>query len=293
MGALKKLRRRLKLNRGALASWLPFHLQQVLRYQSCHGEFCLLFRPKTFNQKQFYKQIYDRRPLLVTFADKLLVREYVREKVGGEILINLLAVAARPEAINFDGLPRQFVLKANHGSGYVRIVKDRLTENEAALRRICDGWLSENYGEKTREWVYKNIPPKIMVEEFLDDGSGTEPKDYKFYVFNGKVFMIQVDTNRFMDHRLDMFSTDWRRFEAGYHYPRSSAPPPPPAALPEMIRIAERLADGIDFIRVDLYAVAGRIYFGEMTNFPGNGSANFTPREFDAMLGAQWRIEGY
>ena len=155
MGAIKQFRRKLGLNRSALIARLPLHWQFVLRYHSIHKDVCLLMRPKTFNQKLFYKMLYDRRPLLVTFADKLQAREYVRQKIGGDVLVNLLAVADPPEEIRFDLLPQRFVLKANHGSGFVRIVKNKNLEDESDLLQTCRKWLSKNYGAFTEEWVYR------------------------------------------------------------------------------------------------------------------------------------------
>jgi hypothetical protein len=292
MSALKHFRQKLGLNRSSLMSLLPRHLQYVLHYRSAHKELCL-FKPKTFNQKLHYKMIYDRRPLLVTFADKLQAREYVRQKIGGEVLVNLLAVAGRPEEIRFELLPQRFVLKANHGSGFVRVVKNKLLEDESDLRRTCQQWLSKNYAELTGEWVYKSIPPKIMVESFLDGGHGEVAYDYKFFVFNGKVFMIQVDMDRYTCHRRDLFTTEWERLDVRYRLPNSIKPVPKPAGLEMMMKIAGRLGEETDFVRVDLYEVGGQVFFGELTSFPLNGGTPFEPKEFDAVLGAQWRIEGY
>jgi hypothetical protein len=293
LSTIKKFKRKLKPGRAWLLSLLPLHLQYIWRYTSKRKEICLLLKPKTFNQKVYYKMMYDRRPLLAIFADKLLAREYVREKVGGDILVNLFAVTDHPEEIKFDQLPQQFVLKANHGCRYVRIVKDKSREDESALRQICQEWLSQNYGELSGEWVYKNIPPKIMVESLLDAGTGEAPNDYKFFVFNGKVFMILVDVGRDTDHRRDMFSVDWKRLDVRILYPNASKPVPKPACLERMLAIAECLGAETDFVRVDLYEINGRIYFGELTNFPGGGNRRFEPVEFDALLGAQWRIDGY
>jgi len=293
MNRIKEIRRKLKLNRSSLLSLLPLHLQYVLRYKSAHKEFCLLLRPQTFNQKLFYKMIYDRRPLLVTFADKLQAREYVRQRIGDDILIELFASTDRPEEIKFDRLPRQFVLKANHGSGYVHIVKNKLLENETELRSMCHQWLSQAYSEWNAEWFYKPIPPKIMVESFVDSGNGEAPFDYKFFVFNGKVLMIEVDSDRFTDHRKDLFSPEWKRFDVRYVYPNASRNIPKPAGLEGMMKIAECLGAEVDFVRVDLYETGGKIFFGEMTNAPHGGTGRFEPREFDAFLGKQWRIIGY
>ena len=253
----------------------------------------MLLKPKTFNQKLHYKIIFDRRPLLVTFADKLQAREYVREKIGSDVLVDLLAVTACPEDIRFDQLPQRFVLKTNHGSGYVRIVKDRLKEDESELRRTCHNWLSKNYGELTGEWAYKSITPKIMVESYLDASDGEVANDYKFFVFNGKVYMIQVDLTRFTGHRNAAFTPEWERIPVRYLCPTAEGPVAKPVCLERMLKIAECLGAETDFVRVDLYEVNGRVYFGELTNFPWGGGIQFEPKEFDALLGAQWQIIGY
>ncbi|MDR3457026.1 MAG: ATP-grasp fold amidoligase family protein [Verrucomicrobiae bacterium] len=293
MGLFRESRRKLKLNRSALLARLPLHWKYVLRYKAIHQEVCLLFRPKTFNQKLYYKMIYDRRPLLAVFADKLQAREYVRRMIGADILVGLLAVTNRPEDLPFDRLPAQFVLKTNHGSGFVRIVKNQLLEDRSELRRLCGRWLAVNYGDLTGEWVYQKIDPQIMVENFLCSPDGEPPVDYKFFVFNGKVFMIQTDVGRFTDHRRDLFSPDWKRLEVRYTFPNGLQPVPKPGCLRQMLAIAERLGAETDFVRVDLYEVGGRVYFGELTNFPECGSNRFEPKSFDAVLGAQWRLGRY
>ena len=253
----------------------------------------MLLTPKTFNQKLHYKIVFDRRPLLVTFADKLLAREYVRQKIGGDILVELLLTTDRPEEIKFDQLPQKFVVKANHGSGYVRIVKDKTMEDESDLRCACRGWLLQNYGDMAGEWVYQSIAPKIMVESFLEAGNGEVANDYKFFVFNGRVFMVQVDLDRFHEHRNAVFTPDWKRIQVSYLCPTADHPVARPACLEKMLRIAECLGAETDFVRVDLYEVDGRVYFGELTNFPWGGGMEFEPREFDAVLGARWQITGY
>jgi len=293
MGALQNFRRQWRLDRRSLVSRLPRRLQYLLHYRSKFKTACWRVRPRTFNEKLLYKLIYDHRPLLATLADKWLAREYVRRKIGDEVLVNLHLTTDRPEAIRLDQLPTRFVLKTNHGSGYVRIVKNKHQENEADLQRTCRHWLSQNYGRLTGEWAYQSIAPRIMVEDFLDAGNGREPDDYKLFVFNGKVFLIQVDTDRFTDHRRDLFSTDWQRFEVRYHHPNIGRPIPRPAGLERMLEIAECLGAEIDFVRVDLYEVGGRVYFGELTHFPENAGGRFDPAAFDALLGAQWQIQGY
>jgi hypothetical protein len=293
VNVFKKIRRKFGLNRSSLVSLLPRHLQYVMRCNSRQRNFGMLLKPQTFNQKLSYKMVFDRRPLLVTFADKLLAREYVRQKIGSDVLVKLLVVAASPDDIHFDQLPRRFVLKTNHGSGYVRIVKDKTMEDESDLRRICRDWLSKNYGDLTGEWAYMSITPKIMVESFLETGNGDVAWDYKFFVFNGRVFMIQLDLDRFTDHRNAVFTPDWQRIQVRYVCPTADRPVAKPACLERMLKMAECLGAETDFVRVDLFEVDGRIYFGELTNYPLGGGAQFEPKEFDALLGAQWQIIGY
>jgi hypothetical protein len=293
MGMLRDFRKQHGLTRARLLDRLPLHLKYVQEYRSVHGKTCLLLRPKTFNEKIFYKMLHDCRPLLATFADKLLAREYVRRTVGGEILVDLLAVSDRPEDLPFEQLPRQFMLKANHGSGFTRVVHDRLLEDKTELCRTCQKWLSVNYGKLTGEWVYQDIHPQIMVERLLVCANGQLPGDYKFFVFNGKVFMIQVDVDQFADQRRNFYSADWKQFDVRCLYPNADRPMPRPANLERMLAIAERLGAETDFVRVDLYDVDGRIFFGELTNFPGRGCRQYDPKDFDAVLGKPWRITGY
>jgi hypothetical protein len=243
MGALKTFRRKHKLNRRAITAWfwslilfpVPLkwkrHWQQVRRYRSFHDDSCRLLKPKTFNQKLYYKMLYDRRPLLAIFADKLAAREYVRQKVGGDILIPLLATDDRPEEIPFEQLPLRFVLKTNHGSGYVRIVKNKSREDVNELRAVCREWLAKNYGKISGEWVYQNVPPKIMIETFLSTAGGEVASDYKFFVGNGKVFMIQLDLDRYIGHRRNIYTPDWKKFDVRYRVPNINEAVPRPANL--------------------------------------------------------------
>jgi len=173
------------------------------------------------------------------------------------------------------------------------VVRDRLLEDHAALRRLCQEWLAVNYGKLTGEWVYEDIHPQIMVERLLVCADGRLPGDYKFFVFNGKVFMIQLDVDQFTDQRRDFFSADWKRFDVRCLYPNADQPMPRPASLDRMLAIAERLGSETDFVRVDLYDVDGRIFFGELTNFPGRGCREYDPKSFDTTLGKPWRITGY
>lgn len=263
--------------------------------------------PTTFNEKVRYRMATDRREILTIFADKVAVRQYVSEKVGDHVLPQLYAVTSDPETLDRSKLPREFVLKASHGSGGTIIVADHASREQRLphsphgwerfqihpeyldwdrLVKCCRYWLGLRYMPRT-EWAYSKVKPRILVEELLVD-DGQIPKDYKLMVFGGKVELIWVDQDRFLDHRRNFYSARWEALlDVAFHYPRG-APDSRPPRLEEMVAVAERLGDQIDFIRVDLYNIGERVVFGEITNYPEGGSGSFTPPEFDEQLGRLW-----
>jgi hypothetical protein len=262
--------------------------------------------PATFNEKVRYRMATDRRRILTVFADKVSVRDYVREKVGEHILARVYAVTEEPQELLDSGLPREFVVKASHASGGIVVVADhvppltrlprppvgwsRLAVAPANLEwdslvDLCRDWLGRRYNPY-EEWAYAKVTPRILVEELLP-GDGGVPFDFRFFVFGGNVRVIQVEQDRFGDHRRNLYSPEWELLDVQYGYPRGRLDPRP-AKLERMIAVAERLADGIDFVRVDLYDSGGRVVFGEMTIYPVSGQASFHPSEFDAYLGSMW-----
>jgi hypothetical protein len=268
---------------------LPDRLQQALRFRRWHERFPNLRNPSTFSEKVVWKKLHDRRPLLTLVSDKYRVRDYVAQRVGPQILADLLYVTNDPATIPFDRLPERYVVKANHGSGWTRIVLNGKDVDRAALIRECEGWLRRNLYNLDREWAYKDISPCILVEEFLD-GGGIAPIDFKFFVFGGRPLLIQVDVDRHSDHRRNLYDPNWRFVEVGYSYPHASREIHPPMQLQIMLQIAADLGSEFDFVRVDLYEVSGRVRFGEMTNYPEGGMARFDPESFDTYLGGLWQL---
>jgi hypothetical protein len=260
----------------------------------------------TFNEKVRYKMLADRRPLLTMFADKVAVRAYVEAKVGASVLTDLYAVTNEPQALMRAELPREFVVKPTHGSGAGVIVAEFVSSELGLpaspagwaqwlvspdsldwdrLVEQCRHWLSLRY-RNGKEWAYRDVEPRILVEELLQE-DGRAPFDYKFFVFHGRVRMILVDLNRFEAQTRNLYTPGWKRLEVRV----TQAPGTdiePPAALEEMLDIAERLAAETDFVRVDLYCPAGRVVFGELTNYPDAGTTHWEPPEFDRQLGAWW-----
>jgi hypothetical protein len=254
-----------------------------------HGEYPRLLFPRTFNEMILRRKVFDRRPLLTTFADKLAVREYVADKLGPHVLPRVYLVTNDPARIDFDRLPDRFVVKASHGSGWVRIVWDQSTLDRAELIATCKRWLAMNYYDKLRERAYRNVCPRIMIEEFLDDGSGGAPNDYKFFVFGGEVALIHIVGDRFGARRQSYYDSSWLDTGLKVEHARFEQALPKPSNFESMIGIARQLGADIDFVRVDLYDVGTQVYFGELTSTPGCGLSPFEPRSMDEKLGQKWR----
>ena len=196
----------------------------------------------------------------------------------------------RPETIPFTRLPGKFVVKPSHGSGWVLLVADKTGMDRDAIVATCRDWLARSYYEQTREWVYRNIPPRIIIEEYIDDCTDATPRDYKLFVFDGAVAMIQVDAMRFTNHRRRLYTPHWERIDALLEFDDIIGEVPPPPHLEEMVAAAARLGQGIDFVRADFYDTPQRIYFGELTTTPSCGIDTFCPSEFDRTLGARWTM---
>jgi hypothetical protein len=246
--------------------------------------------PRTFNDKVVHRILFDRRPVLGQMADKVAVRSYVEARLGSRLLPQLYYLTSDPETIPFDELPNRFVVKPTHGSGWVHLVEDKSTLDRTALIDQCKAWLNESYYDQYRVWVYKNIKPLIMIEEFIDDGSRPAPNDYKLFVFDGVVELIQVDSERFTGHRRRLYSIAWEKLDVLFNYEDIIGDLPRPQHLGEMIAAAEVLGKGIDFVRADFYDTPERLYFGELTTTPEGGTASFHPREFDLYLGGRWKL---
>jgi hypothetical protein len=202
-------------------------------------------------------------------SDKYAVRNYVREKLPVDIFPRLYLVTDNPSDIRFRNLPERLVIKPTHASNWVSIVQDKSLVSEKELREECQKWLRRSYYDVSKEWVYKNIPRRLLVEELLEDGTAEVPRDYKFFVFAGKVQLIQVDIDRFRGHRRNLYDRHWNRLDVSFVYDTYGGALTRPNRLAEMIEYAEVLGDGLEFVRVDFYDLGSRVVFGEMTTPPG------------------------
>lgn len=250
--------------------------------------------PRTFNEKLQWLKLYNRKPEYTQMVDKHAVKEYVAKLIGEEYIIPTLGVWDRVEDIDFESLPDQFVLKTTHGGGGggVVVCKDKSNfDYEAAKIKLQQSMNSDIY-RNFREWPYKNVPRRIIAEKFMVDESGVELKDYKFFCFNGEVKCFKVDFDRFIAHRANYYDRNaclmpFGEVDCGPDFSRQIELPD---NLKEMRCVAEKVAVGHPFIRVDLYNINGKIYFGEITFFPAAGLGRFEPEEWDYTLGSWLRL---
>lgn len=263
---------------------LPF---AMLAHAMYHGRLSTFRSPTTFTEMLVAKKLYDRNPVYPLTADKYTVREYVAQRVDATHLVPLIQVADRPSEIDFDVLPRPCVIKATHGYDMNIFLHEGETVDEEAARATMRRWLKKNFYENWHEWAYLDCRPRLVVEKFIGDGR-VAPADYKFWVFHGRVEMIQVDTDRFTAHKTNLLSRDWNPLEVYVKFKPTSVPNRPDT-LDEMVCLAEAIGADLEFARVDLYSVGGHVYFGEITHYPGGGCIVFEPRSFDTALGRLWR----
>lgn len=248
-----------------------------------------LENPQTFNEKLQWLKLYDRKPEYTMMVDKYRVREYIAKTIGEEYLIPLLGVWEDPEDIDFGALPNQFVLKCNHNSGLgMCICKDKTKLDIEKVKRELRKGLAQDYYLTGREWCYKNVVRCVIAEDFIQDRHG-KLDDYKLMCFNGKVRCSFVCSDRFSPKGLHVtfFDRDWNVMPFERHYPSVKEGFAKPLQYEKMVELAEKLSQGIPFVRVDFYEVDGKIYFGELTFYPGSGFEEFTPEEWDYKLG-EW-----
>ncbi len=270
-----------------LVRFLPDETCIKWRYTSKTGQQLNIEKPKTFNEKLQWLKLHDHRPEYSQYVDKYAVREFITNTIGSEYLIPLIGVYEDVDSIPFERLPNAFVLKCTHDSGSVFICKDKSTFDIVATKKALQKALRKNLFWKTREWPYKHVKPRIICEEYMEDESGYELKDYKIFCFNGTPKFIQVDFNRFSNHTRNMYDLDWNLLPFTIKYPNNpNTVITKPPQLDKMLQIAAMLSQGIPHLRVDLYSINGRIYFGEMTLYHGSGNEVFSPDTYDLLLGS-------
>lgn len=258
------------------------------------GKYLNFKKPVTFCEKIQWLKLYNRNPQFTIMADKYAVKQFVAEKIGERYVVPTIGVWDRPSEINWDFLPNEFVLKSNCGGGNNGVVictdKDSLNKDEAISK------LEKSYKQSLykvhREWPYKNIKRKIIAEELLKEYVNGERvndlSDYKFYCFNGEPQYCQVIRGRSTKETIDFYDLDWKHMPFVGLNPKvynGTTMVPKPSCLDEMLCICKKLCHNIPFLRIDLYLIQGKIYFGEITFFPSSGFGRFAPEEWDKKLG--------
>ena len=266
--------------------WMSDEAFLKLRFRAEMGYKLDLENPRTYNEKLQWLKLYDHNPLYPQMVDKYRAKEYVASLIGKEYIIPTLGVYDSFEEIDFEKLPGQFVLKCTHDSGSIYICRDKTCMDRERAERILKRGLKKNPVRYGREWPYGQVSPRIIAEQYMEDESRQELKDYKIFVFSGKAAMIQVDYGRFSRHMRNLYSLDWEYLNAAITYPSDPQHViPRPEKLELMIELAERLAQNLPHVRVDFYSIESRIYFGEMTLYHGAGFEKFKPAELGLRLG--------
>jgi hypothetical protein len=263
---------------------------EIFRFFIAHKRKLNLTNPLFFNDKLVWRKMYDYNPAFSSLSDKALVRKFVDDKCGKELLTKVYFGSEDVKLIDLDDLPQQFVIKATHGSGkeFLKFVYDKRKLNRNEFLNYINKLINKEYGYITNEWWYTKIKPSILIEELLVDNENGIPLDYKFYVFHGRVKYIEVDYARYRNISRTYYDTNWQPQEFIRKYKRGPVTPPP-SHLGQMTEIAEQLGKDLVFVRVDLYCVNDdRIVFGEMTLAPGAGWSQFTPTYWDEVWGGLW-----
>lgn len=280
--------KKIRLNILKLLDFIPDKPMIYLQYYISTGRLLNLSNPKRFTEKlQWYKLFY-RKNLLTQCADKYLVREYISSKNLESILISLYAVYDKADEIDFEHLPESFVLKTTNGSHTNILCKNKKDLNIEDSKNKLNKWLIEWAGKVGREWAYYDIKPKIVCEEFLNVTSNEDLDDYKFFCFNGEPYCLYVVIDRNADDgiKLGIYDLEFNQLT----YRRSDINPitkkfQKPENYDEMLNIAKILSKDFPHVRVDLYNINGKIYFGELTFYDGSGYKGFIADEFDYILG--------
>lgn len=274
-----------------LGQWLPDSTYIKLRYRFQMGKKLNLKKPQTFQEKLQWLKLHDQNPVYTDMVDKVKVKDYVSEMVGSQYVIPLLGVWDRAEDIEWEKLPRRFVLKTNHSGGNTGVIICRDKEKfdrENAIKKLNASLKSDVYSN-LREWPYKNIERKVLAEAYMEDEYG-ELRDYKFFCFDGEVKALFIATDRQtpgVDLKFDFFDADYNHLDVRQGHPNAEIPPRKPKSFEEMKHIAEVLSKGIPQVRVDFYEINGKPYFGELTFCHFGAMVPFEPEEWDYIFG-EW-----
>lgn len=248
--------------------------------------------PHTFPQKLFYRKYYGNNETMAKYADKIRVREYVKNTIGEKYLIPSYGVFNKITEEDLEKLPQEFVIKSNHGSGedHLEIVKNKSKRNYQEIVTKMNQSLTLNYGFTAHERYYSLIERNLIVEKYMESENG-ELVDYKFHCFNNGKMYISVDEGRFGVHRRSVYDENWELTNIKLNGLQPADKRKVPDNFDEMKNVAKMLSDKFDYVRVDLYNIAGQIYFGEISQTPANGLEKIEPNEWSNIWGEQWVLD--
>lgn len=259
------------------------------QYRMRTGRRLNLDNPVLYNEKVQYTKLFCRDVRLKNLVDKFAVRDYVSDTIGDKYLTQLYGVYDSAEDIEFDNLPECFVIKLTNGSGFNHFCRKKTVGEIKRIRRLFRRWIKLDFFMLGREWAYKGVKNRIICEELLEADMPTGLNDYKVFCFDGEPRLIQVDFDRFGNHRRNIYTPEWVFLDERVEYDNApDADIPKPENLNEMLECARRLSAGFAHVRVDFYSIGQRLVFGEMTFYHGAGYLRFEHEEFERQLGNYW-----
>ena len=271
-----------------------------IKFKESFGRELNLESPQTLNEKiQWLKLYYNvNKPFYTQCADKYCVREYIAKEFGEEYLVPLLLETTDCSVLRYDIFPNcHCIVKSNHDSGHFFIVRDKNNVDFRWLRNECKYWLSVDYYKRGKEWQYKNIERRIVVEKLLETKDGKIPNDYKLHFINGEIQFIYVSYDREGVNDRCVYDANWNRLpfvwleKVKYKSTLNTSDVPRPATLEKMIDFGTRVAQNFKYVRVDFYDVDGKLYFGEITLHHGGGFDSFFPEKYDLFYGNKLNLK--
>lgn len=263
------------------------------RFKKRLGREVDLKNPTKYNDKLQWLKLFWRDPLATKCADKYEVREYVKGKIGEKYLNELYGVYESVDEIDLNKLPKSFVLKGTHGSGFNIICRDKNYIDWDKAKRKMKYWLNTNYYLLNREWVYKDIKPRIICEKYIEQDDSEELRDYRFFCFNGipKFITVDISITDKSKTRRNLYNLDWKLMDEEITYPKElNFEIPKPQKLDEMIELSKKLSSPFPHARVDFYYIKDKIIFGEITFFHQSGMGEIRPLEFEEVMGGWLKL---
>lgn len=270
---------------------LSDELYVKIHYRLCIGKKLNLDSPQTYNEKLNWIKLYDHNPLYTTLVDKFAVKEWVSNLIGPEYIIPTIGLWSRPEDIEWEILPNQFVLKTTHGGGGdgVFVCKDKEKVNRDAVIMMFKKAMKTNPYKRFREWPYKNVVPRIIAEKYMEDIETQELRDYKFFAFRGEVkamFIASERQNKGEEVKFDYFDADFNHLDIRQQHPMSEKEIIKPTCFDKMKELASVLSKNLTEVRCDFYEANGKVYFGELTFFHHGAVTPFHPESWDYVWGS-------